>query len=46
MDCAYVINLDWYISIGTHWIHLYLNGDRFILITLELNIFQKKLKIS
>ena len=38
-DGAYVINLDEYFDIGTHWIALLL-----ILIVLELNIFQKKLK--
>ena len=26
-DEAYVINLDEYKSIGTHWITLYVNGD-------------------
>ena len=26
-DGAYVINLDEYKSIGTHWINLYVNGD-------------------
>ena len=27
MDGAYVINLDEYKSIGTHWIALYVNGN-------------------
>ena len=26
-DGTYVINLNMYISIGTHWIALYVNGD-------------------
>ena len=29
-DGAYVINLDEYESIGTHWIALYVNGDKVI----------------
>ena len=29
-DGAYVINLDDYKSIGTHWIALYVNGDNVI----------------
>ena len=37
---AYVINLDEYHDIGTHWIALYVNN---ILILLELNIFLEKL---
>ena len=47
----YVINFDEFKSIGTHWIALYVNGnnrratyDQYILIALELDIFQKKLK--
>ena len=40
-DGAYVINLDEYESIGTHWIVLYVNGNNNIL---ELNIFQTKIK--
>ena len=45
-DGAYIINLDEYKSIGTHWIviteeHLTM---QYILIALELNILQKKLK--
>ena len=42
---AYVINLDEYSDIGTHWIALYaLNSNLLILIVLEFNIFQNKLK--
>ena len=42
---AYVINLDEYADIGTHWIALYaLNSNLLILIVLEFNIFQNKLK--
>ena len=44
-DGAYVINLDEYFDIGTHWIALNAVNNNFIyLIVLELNIFQKKLK--
>ena len=44
-DGAYIINLDEYKSIGTHWIvitkeHLTM---QYILIALELNVLQKKL---
>ena len=42
-DEAYVINIDEYESIETHWIALYVKGNN-ILIALELNIFQKKFK--
>ena len=52
-DGAYVINLNEFKLIGTHQIALYVNGNNgnaFMmqpsLITLELNIFQKKLKNS
>ena len=52
-DKAYVINLEEYKSIGTHWMALYVNDDNGIaflmqptLTALELNIFQKKLKNS
>ena len=47
---AYVINLDEYKSIGTHWIALYVNAknvsyfDSFIFFRVE--IFQKKFKKS
>ena len=37
----YVINLDEYKSIGTHWIALHVNAEN-----LELNIFQEKFKKS
>ena len=41
-DGTYVIHLDEYKSIGTHWIPWYVSGDNLTyLITLELNIFQK-----
>ena len=41
---AYVINLDDYHDIGTHWVALYVNNKTITyLILLELNIFQKKL---
>ena len=41
---AYIINLNEYESIGTHWIALYLNAGNVIYFDrLELNIFQKKL---
>ena len=50
---GYIINLDEYGSIGTHWIALYVCISmviteehltmQFILIALEVNIFQKKL---
>ena len=44
-DGAYVINLDEYSNIGTHWIALYvLNNMLLILIVFEKNIFQRKLK--
>ena len=51
---AYVINLDEYESIGTHWIALYVSRgsnniiiiiiiiNNVVLIVLELNIFLKK----
>ena len=42
---AYVINLDEYEDIGTHWIALFCKKMKlFILIVLVLNIFLKKLK--
>ena len=34
-DKAYIINLDKYESIGTHWIALYVNSKNVILIVLE-----------
>ena len=43
-DGAYVINLDEYEDIGTHWIALFCKKMKlFILIVLVLNIFLKKL---
>ena len=46
-DGAYVINLDEYEDIGTHWIALFCKKMKlFILIVLVLNIFLKKLKNS
>ena len=39
----YIINLDEYHDIGTHWVALYVNNKTVTyLILLELNIFQKK----
>ena len=44
---AYVINLDEYEDIGTHWIALFCKKMKlFILIVLVLDIFLKKLKNS
>ena len=40
-DEAYIINLDEYYDIRAHWIALYVKNNG---ATLELNIFQKKLK--
>ena len=48
----YVTTLDEFKSIGTHWIALHVNGSykkssydmQYLLIVLELNIFQKKFK--
>ena len=46
-DQAYIINLDEFKSIGTHWIVLHVNHNGFIYIdSLTLNIFQKKLENS
>ena len=45
-DGTYVINLDEYADVGTHWIALFCKKMKlFILIVLVLNIFLKKLKI-
>ena len=42
---AYIINLDEYANVGTHWIALFCKKMKlFILIVLVLNIFLKKLK--
>ena len=45
-DGAYIINLDEYVDVGTHWIALFCKKKMklFILIVLVLNIFLKKLK--
>ena len=44
-DREYVINLDEYSDIRTHWIPFYaLNNNVTYFIVLELKIFQKKLK--
>ena len=50
-DGAYIINLDKFKSIGTHLIAFYVMVRteehltmQYILVALELNIFQKKLK--
>ena len=44
-DEAYVINLDEYVDVGTHWIALFCKkGKLFISIVLVLNTFLKKLK--
>ena len=44
-DGAYVINLDEYEGIATHWIDLFYKKLKlFVWIVLELNIFLKKLK--
>ena len=45
-DGAYIINLDEYANVGTHWIALFCKKMKlFISIVLVLNIFLKKLKI-
>ena len=45
-DGAYIINLDEYANVGTHWIALFCKRMKlFILIVLVLNILMKKLKI-
>ena len=44
-DRAYVINLDEYADVGTHWIPLFCRKMKlFISIVLVLNMFLKKLK--
>ena len=49
-DGAFMINLDEYESIGTHWIALYVNGNNrresCDAIYFDLNIFQNKFKNS
>ena len=45
-DGAYVINLDEYSDIGTHWVALYVQNDNSVIYfdSLLENIFGKKLK--
>ena len=44
-DGAYVINLDEYADVGTHWVALYVSNKKlFIWRVLELNMFLDKLK--
>ena len=45
---AYVIHLDEYADVGTHWISLYVKNNEiiFTLIVLVLNMFLKKSKDS
>ena len=44
-DGAYVINLDEYADIGTHWIALFCNRNEIVYFdSLVLNMFPKKLK--
>ena len=44
-DGVYVINLDEYPAVGTHWIALFVTEMKlFILIVLVLNMFLKKFK--
>ena len=46
-DGAYVINLDKYADVGTHWIALFCRKNEIhYLIVLVLNMFPKKLKNS
>ena len=42
-DGAYVINLDEYSNVGTHWIALFCKKNEIISIVLVLNIFPTKL---
>ena len=42
-DGAYVINLDEYSNVGTHWIALFCKKNEIISIVLVLNIFLTKL---
>ena len=46
-DEAYIINIDEYVNVGTHWIALFCkkNMKLFISIVLVFNISLKKLKI-
>ena len=45
-DGAYVINLDEYSDVGTHWVALYVQNDNSVIYfdSLLENIFGKKLK--
>ena len=44
-DGAYVINLDKYEDLGTHWIALFCNRNKIVILkVLVLNMFLKKLK--
>ena len=43
-DGAYIINLDEYVDVGTHWIALFCNRNEIVSIVLVLNVFLKKLK--
>ena len=44
-DGAYVVNLDEYKPVGTHWIALYMNGDNATYFDgFRVELFQKKLK--
>ena len=42
-DGAYIINLDEYSNVGTHWIALFCKKNEIISIVLVLNIFLTKL---
>ena len=41
---AYVINLDEYADVGTHWIALFCNRSEIVSIVLVMNIFRNRLK--
>ena len=47
-DRAYIINLDEFEPIATHWIEVYQNAEdvTYFVIDLQLNIFQEKLENS
>ena len=46
-DGAYIINLDEYSYIGTHWVALYVQNNVLIILILSgWNIFQKRLEHS
>ena len=47
-EACVILNFDECISVGTHWIALYVNGDNvsYFLTVLELKMFQKKSKSS